>query len=278
MKGYSRAYSSTWQETGKLGFQWLLEWFLLALLAGCGNLGKITMNPPETSSDLSAHNTHGPKASLIHMPNVSILANQQASGWLTPEVLKDNPFWTAYLPVPGTPYESSAETLARLPAILDKNPDVLVIMAGIFDLTNDPTWDYPANCPTTCTNITSMIVQAHQAGAKVIWCLGPLIQYGSAGTPLITNPARLLPLDIEEWYFYRIPANYIQAPLPEGADGVVLLFQAVGQTADGRGQKVDTAAALDWTDDGVSPNANGASLFTNAVLPAIQNLEVGGSK
>ena len=156
-----------------------------------------------------------------------------------------------------------------MPAILSAHPDVVVILAGTFDIANvnwDPPCDdgdpNPKSPIQTCTNLLQMIALGQSAGVKVILCTVPITTDGSAGTPLLTvNPA----MEGSESLFNRNLR-------------LVTDFQAAGWTEDGL---VDLETALDgttWTDDGLVFNASGAEAAASVIAAQIAQFDVGGTK
>jgi hypothetical protein len=194
-------------------------------------------------------------------PTVAVIGDQLVTAWLTPDILANNPLWSNYGSAPGTPYESSAQVLARMPAALVNHPNVVVLLVGTFD-TAQPSWDPPCNAATTgsydtCQNEEAMIALAKTAGAKVLVCNLPATQDGPAGTPLLTlNPE--IPGD-ESLFDRNLPLARGNGGWTE--DGIVDLATAVDGTA--------------WTSNGVTPNDSGAQSFTSAVQTVMAPLHAG---
>lgn len=241
----------------------------LALLAGCQS-----MNQPKVNANVSH-----PAKDLAGNPYVLVVGDELVTSEFTQEVIADHPMWTAAGSAVGS-MEESGSVLARLPALLAaKHYDVVVIEAGMYDV-SDPVWDDVSACGDktvspniqTCTNLETMVTLIHKAGAKAIMCLGPSIQSGSVGTPLLEADSGL---GFEEYMFYRgWTIGYDPPPTePDEPDWIIEMWQAMGQTDTGEGND-PIAGSIDWTDDGVHYNATGAQLAASATDTAISQLKV----
>jgi hypothetical protein len=230
---------------------------ILTLATGCSTM---------QSNPAAPHHLYPPEE-FQHNPKVLFVGDNQLSSIFTPEVIAQRPMWVNGGTPAGQGYETSGSVLARMPGLLSAHPsDVVVIMAGNFDMI-DPTWDYPcgdhaAPILQTCVNVLEMIALAQQSGSKAVLCTSPFIEAGSAGTPLIDNT---LVTPNEEWY-YRT--------LQQGVDNPNLTGWHEDAFADIARAVVD----MNWTDDGVLFNAEGAELATEVVEASIIPLQVGGTK
>ena len=120
---------------------------------------------------------HGPQKDLATTPTVLFVGDNQMASWYTAGNLAQHPGWVNGGTV-GQAYETSDSVLARMPQLLADHPsDVVVILAGVFDMTQT-SWQPP--CGQTCNNLMSMINMAQKAGSKVILCSFPDIEAGSA--------------------------------------------------------------------------------------------------
>ena len=189
------------------------------------------------------------------------------ASWYTAGNLAQHPGWINGGTPEGQPYETSDSVLARMPQLLADHPsDVVVILVGAFDMA-DPSWEPP--CGWTCDNMKAMINMAQKAGSKVILCTSPNIEAGSAGTPLLNaNPN----IDSNEEYTYHQIALGTRDGCVIGwcFDGFYDVALAV--------EEAETLENLNWSDDGVTFNTEGAQLATDGIDPVIQSLRVGGTK
>ncbi len=188
------------------------------------------------------------------------------ASWYTAGNLAQHPGWVNGGTPEGQPYETSDSVLARLPDLLAAHPsDVVVIMAGIFDMT-EASWEPP--CGQTCSNEMAMIDLAQKSGAKVILCTPPFIEAGSAGTPLLNANPNIG--SNEEYYYHQVMLGLrIGSSIGWNEDGFADMALAVEE---------EQTSGTDWTDDGVTFNSAGAELATEIIEAQITPLQVGGTK
>ena len=205
--------------------------------------------------------SHLPQKSLVHMPTVAVVGDSLAAAMVA-QVQQQYPLWVND---GSRGQETSGSVLNRLPAILATHPDVVVILAGTFDIAN-VNWDQPCGSTDqdtalgidTCDNLLQMIALSQSAGSKVILCTIPLT---TEATLLNANPDML---GNEDLYDRNLR--------------LVTGFQAPGWTEDGL---VDLEAALvgvTWTDDGLLPNSSGAQAMASVIAAQIAQFDVGGTK
>jgi hypothetical protein len=203
------------------------------------------------------------------------------SSWLTPAVLAANPSWTAQTSANGI-QETTADILARFPAAIALQPQVIVIQAGTWSMAppaNQPSWmcnyggpdDPPLDNP--CDDIGSMVSLAEQAGIYAIVCTIPPWDVGPLATEIdATDPE---PQDrrynVGSFNFalrdIEYPANFV----PVGfADFYGLL---TGTSTDPNPwweflaeDSVDYFYDPAYTDDGVNPNTSAAQPLMVAII------------
>ena len=238
---------------------------ILVTLAGC------SAPLPTVHPDLS----RPARPVTTHDPYVLIVGDAMVTSWGTPEVKAANPQWIFAGSAPGA-MENTGSILQRTPAaIINGNPlnpghpDVVVILAGVFDLVS-PGWQQPCGgddpLTATCSNIQQMTDLAVKAGAKVIVCNIPGIEDIGSGpisgsTLLAQDPG----LQADEGSYAIFLEQGFENPDLTGWKETALL--SLNETAIGMG----------WTDNGVTPNASGAELFTSLVQAAVAPMKAGGA-
>lgn len=243
--------------------------FGLLLIMGCGPLPVPTEKPHIVQEAVG-----------IHDPTVVIVGDSTVNAWLTPQVLAANPLWVAQGSPPGVVEETSSEVLLRFPAAVALHPNVIVILAGVWDMapvdegggyllcTEED--NYPSD-QTACQNFIAMVQQAQAAGIYVIigtlppWGEGPLSDEIGSDPLRVGNIAVFDDWLETEWANQGVTIADFHAALSlPGEPGV----------DEGAGQVYVPAD----TDDGVSPNAAGGQAMTTVAQQAITAAKVGGAR
>jgi hypothetical protein len=256
---------------------------ILLLLAGCGG-GSL----PGSSMSLSpsAVGYGGPSRGVIHDPVVWVAGDSLVGAWGNSQIQQQNPLWSFY-PPPVDPAtgevdsvnETSGALLTRMQTLLaaPPYPNVLIILVGTYDmLAPGLNWETPCGDPApadnTCQNLDAIYTLAHSKGIKVLVCDVPYTDdAGAAGTALLNQYPELMPDEqLMDFYFTDSAGGF-----PNTSDGIVDIEGAIA------GEPVDGAyapPAIDWTDDGLNPNATGALAFQAVAEAAVAGLKVGGAR
>jgi hypothetical protein len=233
---------------------------LLVLLAGCGG----TMSSPITHQLI----TQQPNYERLTDSVVWVAGDSLVGAWATPKVRQQNPTWKFY-PPPVQPSgetaaadETSGALLTRLQTLLaaPPYPTVLIILVGTFDMVS-PAWD--GVCGDTCANESAIYTFAHTKGIKVLYCTVPYTtNAGAAGTELLTQYPGVV---ADEHLFDEAMIEPDEED--HEADGIVDIEDAIDPGSIDGGWY--GATAINWTTDGLNPNATGALAFTTAAQEAI---------
>jgi hypothetical protein len=165
----------------------------------------------------------------------------------------------------------------------------LIILVGTFDMAN-PAWQAPCGPEAgitdpyvrpkasteattnslapieTCQNVSAIYALAHAQGIKVLLCSVPLTTDAGAAGEAIINQNPLDTEHAEEDFDFRMEEGiFIEGGL---VDGDVYIMQAIETGLDGTAE----TNIVDWTDDGLNPNATGALAFTSAAQETISAL------
>lgn len=198
-----------------------------------------------------------PAKSLATTPAVLVIGDELVTAWLTEN---PHPMWTPA----GTPLgmqELSGTVGARLaPILMAQHFDLVVILAGTFDMA-DPAWlglcnlDAAATAPysdQTCQAMWQMFQTAHAAGAKVLICTLPVTEPESAVyTERMAEAETIYDENVVKALGEDTPAEWSE-------DAIVDLRTAL--------------IGVDWTSDGLLPNASGAQAFTSATEAVITTI------
>jgi hypothetical protein len=144
----------------------------------------------------------------------------------------------------------------------------LILIGQVTLTTCEPTEPAAIN---TCSNLIAIYTLAHAKGIKVLLCDVPYTtNAGAAGTALINQNPELVPNE-HVWDLYLYDLGFANM-----ADGFVDIEDVIDPgSVDGGG---DGAPAINWTYDGLNPNATGALAFQAAAQAVVAGLKVGGAR
>jgi hypothetical protein len=154
---------------------------------------------------------------------------------------------------------------------------VLIILVGTFDMLN-PEWGdpcgsgYSANTPpspelapaATCDNLRAITTLGQGKGIQVMICTIPITTTaGAAGTALLDQVPGDRLLTFESDFDQAVYLGLLEGVLNWNYDSLDL------EEAIEPGVDTEQGANVDWTDDGLNPNATGALVFTKTAQKAI---------
>jgi hypothetical protein len=241
-------------------------------------------------------------------PTVVILGDSTVNAWLTPQVLAQHPGWVNQGTPAGVTQETTAEVLAREPQALALKPDILILVAGTWDMADDSTTPgaigessticqapgtgeppAPPGPPDPCQNISSMVNAAITAGVYVIVGTIPPSDQGI----LIQSSTDAFNWTLATTYGPENSAQEPNTPQPgigfTDFYGALMGIQTEAWVMAGAGS-TSNFVCQDYpfqppcvmfvyepvfTTDGVNPNAAGGQVMTQAVETAIAASKLG---
>ena len=207
-----------------------------------------------------------PPAPPVTPPQLVLIGDSILNSWCTAAVLAANPTWVCQGTPSGVVQETSTEILARYPAAIALKPQLILIVAGEWDMIDTENLDCTADNAPVCDAIPAMVAQSQAAGILTIvstltpWGVGPMATaIGDSGE----RQANIAVLNQYLSSLYERNANN-----GIGITPVVIadFHYQLSQPNDGPPSLVYVPAD---TTDGVDPNTAGGQVMTTTTLAAI---------
>lgn len=198
-------------------------------------------------------------------PRVSFVGDEISIGLVQ---ASNNPLWTCDDCQQGV---TSSQVLVNFGQALAVKPDVIHILVGTYDVL-DPNWILGCGQDDgiTCTNIASMITQAHAKGIKVILGTIPPIGVGPLATQLDPNGQasfyqyKYNNQALEQWNFNLTSTDLTWADQIVSYDALLAQYGASEQ---------ESYQSL-FTQNGVDPTVAGYLAMYPAAYQAVENLHL----
>jgi hypothetical protein len=207
-----------------------------------------------------------PPAPPATPPQLVLIGDSILNAWCTPAVLAANPTWVCQGTPAGVVQETSTEVLARYPAAIALKPQLILIVAGEWDMIDTENLDCTSDNAPVCTAIPAMVAQSQAAGILTIvstltpWGVGPM------ATAIGDSDERQANIAVLNQYLSGLYERNANNGI--GITPVVIadFHYQLSQPNDGPPSPVYVP---EYTTDGVDPDAMGGQVMTQTALTAI---------